>query len=172
MNFPDLQDYDIICIDYKGARFFVSKSGEVTAESGNKTRVSGFGYLMTRSPETWCYHHVIVCTAFHGENPGGMRVDHIDGNKLNNAPENLRWITHAENIKKGWANKNGPWKNKKGRDHPLSIPVEATKEGKTIRFAGVSEAARTLNLCQQNVWKVVAGHRKTCGGWRFSYAIS
>lgn len=43
--------------------------------------------------------HRIVATAFHGETPSPQHVvDHIDTNRRNNRPENLRWITKLENI--------------------------------------------------------------------------
>ncbi|UOE39683.1 HNH endonuclease signature motif containing protein [Chryseobacterium oryzae] len=43
--------------------------------------------------------HRIVTTAFHGEPPTKEHVvDHIDTNKQNNRPENLRWVTKLENI--------------------------------------------------------------------------
>ena len=43
--------------------------------------------------------HRIVATAFHGKQPSESHiVDHIDTNKKNNRPENLRWITRLENI--------------------------------------------------------------------------
>jgi hypothetical protein len=43
--------------------------------------------------------HRIVATAFHGEQPtSGHVVDHIDTNRRNNRPENLRWVTRLDNI--------------------------------------------------------------------------
>lgn len=43
--------------------------------------------------------HRIVATAFHGEPPSKEHVvDHIDTNKQNNRPDNLRWVTRLENI--------------------------------------------------------------------------
>ena len=43
--------------------------------------------------------HRIVATAFHGVPPTPKHVvDHIDTNKRNNRPENLRWVTRLENI--------------------------------------------------------------------------
>lgn len=43
--------------------------------------------------------HQIVATAFHGPKPTeGHVVDHIDTNRRNNRPENLRWVTRLDNI--------------------------------------------------------------------------
>lgn len=43
--------------------------------------------------------HRVVATAFHGEQPSKSHVvDHIDTNRRNNRPENLRWVTRLENI--------------------------------------------------------------------------
>ncbi len=43
--------------------------------------------------------HRVVATAFHGRQPTKDHVvDHIDTNRRNNRPENLRWVTRLENI--------------------------------------------------------------------------
>lgn len=44
-------------------------------------------------------HHVHneVARLFIGERPDGLVIDHIDRNKLNNEPSNLRYITQKEN---------------------------------------------------------------------------
>lgn len=53
------------------------------------------GYLEIASVRV----HRIVATAFHGEPPTKEHVvDHIDTNKQNNRPDNLRWVTRFENI--------------------------------------------------------------------------
>ncbi|NMN37727.1 HNH endonuclease signature motif containing protein [Pedobacter sp. SG918] len=53
------------------------------------------GYLEIASASV----HRIIATAFHQEPPTKEHVvDHIDTNRQNNRPENLRWVTRLENI--------------------------------------------------------------------------
>jgi hypothetical protein len=53
------------------------------------------GYMLFSSERV----HRIVATAFHGSQPSEAHVvDHIDSNRQNNRPENLRWVTRLENI--------------------------------------------------------------------------
>ena len=42
--------------------------------------------------------HRLVYEAFKGEIPEGMEIDHIDRNRRNNNPDNLRVVTRAENM--------------------------------------------------------------------------
>lgn len=59
---------------------------------GNKI-AAGYRYLSRHAV------HRVVATAFHGNPPSKNHVvDHIDTNRENNRPENLRWVTRAENL--------------------------------------------------------------------------
>lgn len=42
--------------------------------------------------------HKLVCLAFHGRRPDGYVINHKDGNKTNNLPENLEYTTQKKNM--------------------------------------------------------------------------
>jgi hypothetical protein len=53
--------------------------------------------------------HTLMCNLFHGPRPSAAyEVDHIDGDRENNSADNLRWVTHVENMKN--ARDRGAWK--------------------------------------------------------------
>ena len=99
-------DREVRC-EYKGRLYYVRDNGAVYRQCksdgvrrrwdeewtfGKFDRKSGY---MLIGPERV---HRIVCTAYHGEPVGDRNVvDHIDTNRCNNRPENLRWVTRLEN---------------------------------------------------------------------------
>lgn len=46
--------------------------------------------------------HALVLEAFRCPRPDNLVCDHIDNDKSNNHIENLRWITRAENCRRGY----------------------------------------------------------------------
>ncbi|XHR94281.1 HNH endonuclease signature motif containing protein [Mucilaginibacter sp. UC70_90] len=98
---------EVDCI-YKEERYTVRDNGEVLrhARSGRRPRPTDnqwtfgkpnndSGYMEIASVPV----HRIVATAFLGIAPTPKHVvDHIDTNKRNNRPENLRWVTRLENV--------------------------------------------------------------------------
>ena len=52
--------------------------------------------------------HRLVAMAFHGlPTPDRKEVNHIDGNKTNNIPENLEWVSRSENLRHYYHQLNG-----------------------------------------------------------------
>jgi len=106
-NLFDINEPEKIC-EYRGETYRVRENGSIfRLQKANKRKrpldekwtfgkpCKQKGYMNFSSVTV----HRIVATAFHGNQPSEKHiVDHIDTNKKNNRPENLRWITRLENI--------------------------------------------------------------------------
>ena len=73
------------------------------------------GYLVVKlgGPNKAYGVHQAVALAFHGIKPDGLVVDHINGVKTDNRPENLEYVTSSENTKRQYAT--GLLTNKAGK---------------------------------------------------------
>ena len=75
-------------------------------------------------PSDYKYVHALVMIAFVGPYPDGMNVCHNDGNPKNNHLSNLRYGTHAENMRDTLKHGTHAETNKTHcpRNHPLVVP--------------------------------------------------
>ena len=102
----DVFDREIRC-EYKNRVYFVRDNGAVY-------RQRKLGCPASKWDDVWTFGmpndktgymeiagervHRIIAFAFHGNPPTDQHVvDHIDTNRRNNRPENLRWVTRLEN---------------------------------------------------------------------------
>ena len=109
---PDFDGFAIVetwkdISGFKGL-YEVSSLGRVRREGRvlKPQNVSG-GYLKV---ELWqigeccsALVHRLVAESFLGPRPTGHEVDHIDGNKRNNAFSNLEYVTRSENMQRAYA---------------------------------------------------------------------
>lgn len=84
-----------------------SVRGKILAQKFNRhywcAKLSLGGILYTRTV------HLLVCEAFHGPRPEGAVVRHLNGDYVDNRPENLRWGTWAENTADMISHGNAYW---------------------------------------------------------------
>ena len=113
------------------------------------------------------YVHRLVAASFLGQppSPEHTQINHRDGNKSNNAVENLEYVTPAENIAHQVDNLKGP--------HHLSKAVLSrrygTNEKWTLHPSQIS-SAQTLGLNHRCVSACARGLRKQSGGYEFRLA--
>ena len=60
---------------------------------------SGHGYKHGRLENKNRYAHRIIWEFFNGPIPEGMDIDHINGDRSDNRPENLRVVTRSQNLR-------------------------------------------------------------------------
>ena len=66
--------------------------------AGDEAGLVAHGYRVVTVDYTRFAVHRIVWAMTHRQDPGGLVVDHIDRNKLNNHPDNLRAISQRLNL--------------------------------------------------------------------------
>lgn len=124
------------------------KPGKILSASKLKT-----GYLFislhngTRAKT--CYIHRLVADAFVATIPEGFEVNHKDGNKENNTPDNLEIVTHHENM----IHANTALKWQSGERNNQSVLTE--DDVRTIRLLAQSqrycEIAQRYNVDEQTI---------------------
>ena len=117
--------------------------------------------------------HRIVATAFHGVPPNKEYVvDHIDTNRRNNRPENLRWLSRLENVLKN------PYTRKKIEYYCGSIeaflenpallpPSDEEPNFNWMRTVTKEEAANCLRNMEKWIAKEHTASKGKLGDWIF-----
>ena len=86
----NLFEYDSGRLKYK-----IPKGSMATGQTAGTVNKSGYE-MITISGKKYSTHRLIYCY-FHGDLNDNLKIDHIDGDKLNNKIENLRKVTVQEN---------------------------------------------------------------------------
>ena len=152
----------------------VRENGDVIALSGRKAgqkltksgHVQGYHMVSLRRYGSdrflKCYLHRVVAYHFL-DNPDDLpEINHIDGNKQNNAVENLEWCTRAENARH--AIRTGLFDGieilgAKGAKNPQAKLTETdVQDIRWLSGLGVklSDLAREFDVHYSNIWQIVS----------------
>lgn len=153
--------------------YLVTEDGKVYNKFGKqiKQQINSRGYpfvclRVDNKPHTKTVHRIVAETYITNHN-NLSDVDHIDGNRLNNTVNNLRWTTHGDNIRHCYALNN---RSAKGENNARAlISKDTAKQICELLEAGYSAAqirdlgfpyniVRTIK--QRKNWKEVSDFYK------------
>ena len=138
-----------------------------------KTQKDSKGYhrlRMTIKRERYSFKlHRLVAQAFVPNPDNKAQVNHIDGNKDNNAASNLEWVSNIENAHH--AIRNGLWDNvfesSRKENENRKRAITACKDGQIIEFESIADAERAIG--SRHITDVLKGKRKQAKGYTFAY---
>jgi len=142
----------------------VSSKGRVLHAGGTCTwgTKKERGYRYVQILYTTHLVHRLVLSSFSSALPCYVwEGNHIDGNRGNNALENLEFVTHSENMKH--CMRNNPDRARR--------PVQGRKlcDAEWTMFDSLSQAADHVHCSVSGIWNVCHGRATNVKGWEFQY---
>lgn len=164
-NEEDVEIWLGVTINGKEYRdYVVSSKGKIYSFKTNKlvtgTLSKGYNKIKLRDENNKLYQtgrHRIVAEQYCDHPEGKDSVNHIDGNKLNNSPYNLEWVTPQENTIH--AVEHGLIYTVGDKSHFASIDEETARKICELIIQGVKlkEISRRLNVGYDCVKKINNG---------------
>jgi len=168
---------------HKDKTVLVSTDGEIFFNNKKlKQYDNGSGYKTVSIKSKLFYVHRVVCTAYFGEPPASnLQVNHKNGKRSDNRPENLEWVSCSENHKHAF-NELGRIPSKPqsfytGANHKHSKPVNQIdiKTREVIKtFVSIKEAADFHKVDPTAIYNSITkrGRAKYCRGFDWEHNLS
>ena len=157
-------------------KVFVSDTGLIL-RNGLITRGNdnGHGYRTVAIARRTAYVHRIVFETLVGEIPDGYEIDHIDNSRDNNRLDNLRIVTHYDNLTRNPLSAErrreaGRQTIRKAIDSQKVAVVMIDDDGTEHWFPCGAEAARATGTHFTSISQVLHGKLKHAGGKRWRKA--
>ncbi len=139
---------EIAYFDIESGRFIRHTSGRGLAKCGPMGTILPTGYIQIQLFEYKFVQSHLVCLWFTGKFPTSKEeIDHINGNRLDDRPENLRIVSHtlnARNHKKHKDNTSGytgVYYNKMSITNPYMASVKVNGKNKHLGVFSTAEEA-------------------------------